>query len=59
MILDPVSDRQVQAARVFAGATMAGFLGASLFRGRARNIRLAVAAVYLAGVVLFTIYLLL
>jgi len=58
MIFDQVTDTQMQAARLFGGATMAGLLAAPIFRSRAPTIRVALAGVYIAGVVSVTIYLL-
>ncbi len=58
MLFDQVTDTQMQAARLFAGATMAAFLAAPFFRGRATGIRIVVTIVYLAGVLGFTAYLL-
>jgi hypothetical protein len=58
MIFDTVSATQMQAARILTGATMVGFLAARLFRGQAQRIRLAVASLYIAGVLGFVLYLL-
>jgi len=58
MIFDQVSDSQMRAARIVAGATMAGFLAAPLFRRQAAKVRLAVAGLYIVGVLGFAIYLL-
>ena len=56
MIFDQVSDTQMQAARILTGATMAGFLGAPLFRQHAQRIRLAVATIYIVAVLVFVAY---
>jgi uncharacterized membrane protein YadS len=50
MLLDQVSETQLQAGRVLGGAAMAAFLAAPMFRRRAQAVRLVVAAVYIAGV---------
>ncbi|WP_428534075.1 hypothetical protein [Rhodopila sp.] len=46
----------MRAGQILTGATMAGFIGARLFRGHARNIRLAITALYIVAVVGFVIY---
>ncbi len=51
MLLDQVTDSQMQAARILIGATMVGFLGAPMFRGQAWTIRLVITGFYCAGVV--------
>jgi hypothetical protein len=56
MIFDQVSASQMRAARIFAGAAMAGFIAAPLFRRQARKVRLAVAGTYVAGVIGFAVY---
>jgi hypothetical protein len=58
VIFDTVSASQMQAARMLTGATMIGFLAARLFRGRAQKIQLAVAGLYITGVLGFVVYLL-
>jgi hypothetical protein len=50
MLLDQVSETQLQAGRVLGGAAMAAFLAASMFRRRPQRVQLVVAAVYIAGV---------
>jgi hypothetical protein len=59
MILDQVTDAQMQAARILGGATMAAFLAAPLLRGRAQTARMVIAGIYFAGVLGFVFYLLL
>jgi hypothetical protein len=59
MLLEQVTDSQIQAGRVLAGATMAAFLAAPLFRRCAHPIRLTVAAIYCAAVLGFLLYYLL
>jgi hypothetical protein len=49
----------LRAAQVFGGATMAAFLAAPLFRRQAQRVRVAVASLYIAGVLGFVMYLLL
>jgi hypothetical protein len=49
MLLDQVTDGEMQAGRVLAGATMAAFLAALLFRRHAQAIRLTVAAIYFSA----------
>jgi hypothetical protein len=53
MLLDQVSETQLQAGRVLGGAAMAAFLAAPLFRRKAQAVRLVVAGVYIAGVLAF------
>jgi hypothetical protein len=56
MLLDQVSETQLQAGRVLGGAAMAAFLAAPLFRRKAQAVRLVVAGVYIAGVLGFLLY---
>ncbi len=58
MLLDQVTDTQLQAARLFGGATMVAFLGAPLFRRQAQRVRIAAASIYIAGVLGFLIFVL-
>ncbi len=53
MLLDQVSETQLQAGRVLGGAA---FLAAPLFRRQAQAVRLVVAGVYIAGVLGFLVY---
>jgi hypothetical protein len=53
MIFDPVSSTAIQAGQLLTGAAMVGFLGAALFRQRARQIRIATAVCYFVGVIVF------
>jgi hypothetical protein len=46
----------MQAARIFVGATMVAFLAAPMFRHQAQRLRMAVAALYIAGVLGFVAY---
>ena len=59
MIFDLATETQMQAARIFGGATMVAFLAAPMFRHQARKVRMAVAALYIAGVLGFMVYMLL
>jgi hypothetical protein len=56
MIFDQATDAQMQAARIFVGATMVAFLAAPMFRHQAQRLRMAVAALYIAGVLGFVAY---
>jgi hypothetical protein len=56
MLLDQVSETQLQAGRVLGGAAMAGLLAAPMFRRQAQAVRLVVAGVYIAGVLGFLLY---
>ena len=56
MLLDQVSETQLQAGRVLGGAAMAAFLAAPLFRRQAQAVRLVVAGLYIAGVVGLLVY---
>lgn len=56
MLLDQATDVQMQAARVFGGATMVALLAAPLFRRQARRARLVVAGVYIMVVLGFVAY---
>lgn len=58
MILDQATEPQMQAAQIFGGATMVAFLGARFFRRQAQKIRLMTAAIYIAGVLGFIVYVL-
>ena len=58
MIFDLATDTQLQAARVFGGATMVAFLAAPIFRRHAHRVRMAVAGVYFIGVLGFAVYVL-
>jgi hypothetical protein len=58
MIFDLATETQMQAARIFGGATMVAFLAAPMFRHQAQRIRMAVAALYIAGVLGFILYVL-
>jgi hypothetical protein len=49
MLLDQVSDRQMQAAQVMTGLTMAAFVAAPVFGRWARSIRMALACLYIAA----------
>ena len=56
MLLDQVSDTQLQAGRVVGGAAMAAFLAAPMFRRQAQAVQLVVAGVYIAGVLGLLLY---
>jgi hypothetical protein len=56
MIFDLATETQRQAARIFGGATMVAFLAAPMFRHQAQRVRVAVAALYIAGVLGFAAY---
>jgi hypothetical protein len=58
MIFDQATDGQMEAARILMWATMVGFLAARLFRRQAQRFRLAVAVVYIIGVLGFIAYVL-
>ena len=58
MIFDLATETQMQAARIFGGATMVAFLAARMFRHQAQRVRIAVAALYIAGVLGFMVYVL-
>jgi hypothetical protein len=58
MVLDQVTDTEMQAARILGGATMAAFIAAPVFRRQAQMVRIIVASVYFAGVLVFTVYVL-
>jgi hypothetical protein len=59
MLLDQVTDTQLRAGQIAAGATMAAFLAARYFRNYAQSIRLTVAAIYIGGVIGLLLYFLL
>ena len=52
------TDTQMQAARIFGGATMVALLAAPMFRRQAHRVRVAVATLYIAGVLSFAAYVL-
>ena len=56
MTFSQVTATEMQAARLLMGATMVGLLGARFFKGRAQVVRIAVACVYIAGIVSFIAY---
>jgi hypothetical protein len=56
MLLDQVSDRQMQAAQVMTGLTMAAFVAAPVFGRWARSIRMALTCLYIAATVGFLFY---
>jgi hypothetical protein len=56
MLLDQVTDAQMQAGGLVMGATMVAFLGAAWVPRYARAIRMAVLALYLAMVLGFVLY---
>jgi hypothetical protein len=58
MIFDQATDAQMEAARIFGGATMVAFLAARMFRGQAQKVRVAIATLYIAGVLGFMVYVL-
>lgn len=58
MLLDQATDTQLQAARIFGGATMAALLAAPMFRRQAHRVRMTAAVIYIAGVLGFVIYVL-
>jgi hypothetical protein len=53
MLLDQVTNSQMQGARVLIGATMVAFLGAPMFFRQARAIQVIIAGLYFAGVLGF------
>jgi hypothetical protein len=56
MLFDQATDSQMEAARIFGGATMVAFLGARMFRLQARKARMVIASLYIAGVLGFVVY---
>jgi hypothetical protein len=56
MLLDQATAGEMQAARILMGATMVGFLAAATFRRQARNLRIVIAGLYIAGVLGFIVY---
>ena len=56
MLLEQVTDRQMQAGQVLAGATMAAFLAAALVRRYTYPIRLTFATIYCAALLAFLLY---
>ena len=58
MIFDLATDTQMQAARIFGGATMVAFLAVPIFRRQAHRARMTIAVIYFAGVTGFVIYVL-
>jgi hypothetical protein len=56
MLLDQVTDAQMQAGGLVMGATMAAFLGAAWVPRYGRAIRAAVVVIYLAAVLGFLLY---
>jgi hypothetical protein len=59
MLFDQATDAQIEAARIFGGATMVAFLAARMFRSQAQRVRIVVASLYIAGVLSFVVYVLL
>jgi hypothetical protein len=59
MLLDHVSDTQMQAGQIAAGTAMVAFLAAPMLRRYAQPVRLIVTAVYVAGVLGVLLYFLL
>ena len=58
MLLDQATGAEMQAAHILLGATMAGFLGASLFRRQTARLRWVITGLYLAAVLAFVVYVL-
>jgi hypothetical protein len=56
MLLDQATAGQMQAARILMSAVMVGFLAAATFRRHARNLRIVIAGLYIAGVLGFIVY---
>ncbi len=56
MLFDPATGAQMQAARILGGATMVAMLAARMFRRHAWKVRLAVAALYVTGVLCFVVF---
>ncbi|HEY4040552.1 MAG TPA: hypothetical protein VGM32_01770 [Rhodopila sp.] len=59
MLLDQVTETQIQAGRILGGAAMVALLAAPMFRRRAQTIRLIAAGVYIAALAGFVLYFLL
>jgi hypothetical protein len=55
VLLDQVTDRQMQAGQMLGAATMVAFFAAPMFRRQAKTIRLVVAGLYLASVLGFLV----
>jgi hypothetical protein len=58
MLFDQATDAQMRAAQIFAGATMAAFVVAPIFRHQAWRVRMVIAGVYFAGILGFVVYVL-
>lgn len=56
MIFDQVTPAQMRTAQVMSGVAFAAFLAAQMFGPRAGMIRMAVAGLYIAGVLGFLLY---
>jgi hypothetical protein len=56
MLLDQVSETQMQAASLVMGATMVAFIGSRWMPRYGQSIRLVVAGLYLVGVLGFLVY---
>jgi hypothetical protein len=56
MLGDLATDTQIKVAQVISGATMVAFLAARMFRRHTKNVRLAIAGCYIAGVLGFVMY---
>ena len=59
MLLDQVTETQIQAGRILGGAAMVALLAAPMFRRQAQTIRLIAAGVYIAALAGFALYFLL
>ena len=56
MLLDQVTDTQMRAGQIAAGATMAVFIAAPYFRRYAQPVRLTIALIYIGGLVGLLLY---
>jgi exosortase/archaeosortase len=56
MLLDQVSQTQIQAGSIVSGAAMVVFLAAPMFRRQAQAIRIAVTVIYLVAILGAVLY---
>jgi hypothetical protein len=56
MLFDQATDTQMQAVRILGGVTVVAFLAARMFRRQGQRIRMAVACLYVVGVLGFVVY---
>jgi hypothetical protein len=58
MLFDQATDTQMQAARILGGVTIVGFMAARMFHRQGQRVRMAIAGLYVAGVLGFVVYVL-